>query len=99
MHMDIKSLESMSKEELLRYIEEYASEALIISDETANFRVNYRSLLEAASDIIFVLDTNGNLITGTRLGPDFPLQGKRGAGQALHQLYPPARGQEGQHGL
>ncbi len=60
--MDIKSLESMSKEELLKYLEDYSSEALIISDETANFRVNYRSLLEAASDIIFVLDTNGNLI-------------------------------------
>ena len=60
--MDTKPIESMSKEELLKFIEECRPDGLILTGTDTGFRVNYRSLVEAASDIIFVLDTKGNVI-------------------------------------
>ncbi|HPJ38516.1 MAG TPA: PAS domain S-box protein [Spirochaetota bacterium] len=60
--MDNKSLQSMSKEELIALIEELKPECLLIPDQNNDFRVNYLTLVEAASDILFVLDREGNLM-------------------------------------
>lgn len=52
----------MSKEELVALIEELKPECLLIPDQNSDFRVNYLTLVEAASDILFVLDRDGNLM-------------------------------------
>ena len=60
--MDVKDLNNLSKKELIDIIENIRQKYKIGTDEILKANINYPSLLEAASDIIFVLDKEGNLI-------------------------------------
>jgi two-component system, sporulation sensor kinase A len=60
--MDAKQLDNLSKEELIKYIDEIRQHNQINLGDGANAHVDFRSLLEATSDIIFVIDRQGNLI-------------------------------------
>lgn len=60
--MDVKDLNSLSKKELIDIIENLRQKYKIGADDIQKANINYPSLLEATSDIIFVLDKEGNLI-------------------------------------
>lgn len=55
--MKREELEKLSREELLEYIDTLRS-----NDSTEGVAVNYRSLVEAASEVIFVLERDGTLV-------------------------------------
>ncbi len=60
--MDTKNPEKLSKDELIQFIKELQQKNQIILDESAGVHIDFRSLLEATSDIISVIDKEGNLI-------------------------------------
>ena len=60
--MDVKNLDNLSKDELIQFIKELLQKNQINIDENAGVHIDFRSLLEATSDIISVIDKEGNLI-------------------------------------
>ncbi|OHD66484.1 MAG: hypothetical protein A2176_03845 [Spirochaetes bacterium RBG_13_51_14] len=60
--MDAKNLKNLTKEELIQKISKLQQKYRIGDGEIQKVQIDYRSLLEAASDIIFVIDKDGNLI-------------------------------------
>ncbi len=60
--MDTKTLQTLSKDELIKLIEDLQLQNDLKERGIPNTEVDYRHLLEAASDIIFVLDDQGNLV-------------------------------------
>ena len=60
--MDAKDLNNLSKKELIQLIQDYQKKYFICSDKILTGKLDYRILLEATSDIIFVIDSDGTLI-------------------------------------
>ncbi len=62
--MDLKNLNNCSKEELIQIITDLQKKYQIGNGEVNDHkvRIDYYSLVEASSDLIFVLDKEGNLI-------------------------------------
>src|SRR4030042_3991333 len=60
--MDSTTLKNHSKEELIKIIANLQEKYLIGGSNTKKLNIEYSTLLEATSDIIFVIDKNGNLI-------------------------------------
>ncbi len=57
-----KKLEERSKDELIRIITNLQEKYKIEDDDLPPLRIDYRGLLEATSDIIFLLDKDGNIV-------------------------------------
>jgi len=60
--MDAKNPDNLSKDELIQFVKELQQKNQIILDANAGVHIDFRSLLEATSDIISVIDKEGNLI-------------------------------------
>lgn len=60
--MDDTTLNALSKDELIALIKDLHSKYLIGGIEGKIVPIDYRSLLEATSDIIFVIDRDGDLV-------------------------------------
>lgn len=60
--MDTKTLQTLSKEELIKIVEELQLQIALQSKGIPNMEVDYKHLVDAASDCIFVLDENGNVV-------------------------------------
>ncbi|MBN2158980.1 MAG: PAS domain S-box protein [Spirochaetes bacterium] len=60
--MKSKELSNLSKEDLIQKINDLQKKYLISSGENDKVQIDYRTLLEATSDIIFVIDKDGNLV-------------------------------------
>jgi len=60
--MDSTNLNNLSKEELIQKIQDLYQKYQISAGEIGSTRIDYHSLLEAASDIIFVIDNKGTII-------------------------------------
>ncbi len=61
-HMEEKDLNNLSKKELIRIIEDYQKKFFLSSERILPGVLDYRRLLEATSDIIYVIDSDGTLI-------------------------------------
>ena len=60
--MDTKTLQGLSKDELIKIIEELQLKEALHAKGIQGPEVDYRYLVESASDIIFILDEQGNLV-------------------------------------
>ena len=60
--MENKDLNSLSREELIQLVKELRSQAEIPYNEIHPLHISYKSLVEAASDFVFVLDIGENLV-------------------------------------
>ena len=60
--MNAKELENFSKKDLIQMVDDLQKRCVIDSDKILKGRIDYRTLLEATSDIIFVIDREGTLI-------------------------------------
>ncbi|MCX7677666.1 MAG: PAS domain S-box protein [Spirochaetes bacterium] len=60
--METKPLELLSKEELIALVRELRPECVLMTEGEGGFVINYKSLVEEASDVIFIIDQSGNLV-------------------------------------
>ncbi len=60
--MDTKTLQSLPREELVKLVSELQLKIALETKGLPGLKVDYKYLLESASDVIFVLDDNGNLV-------------------------------------
>ncbi|MBN2078639.1 MAG: PAS domain S-box protein [Spirochaetes bacterium] len=60
--MEIKNLNDLSREELIKTITDLQGKLRITSGKLQRIHIDYHSLLEATSDIIFVIDKEGNFV-------------------------------------
>ncbi len=60
--MDSTNLHNLSKDELIRKIQDLHQKHKSSAGEIGGTKIDYYSLLEAASDLIFVIDKQGNII-------------------------------------
>lgn len=60
--MDTRSLQGLTKEELIKLVEEYQLRAALQDKGVPDLPVDYRQLVESASDVIFILDQTGNIL-------------------------------------
>lgn len=74
--MDEKNLNNCSKEELIQIITDLRQKSQVGTGDVGNQKIpiDYHSLVEASSDLIFVLDKEGNLIYINSSWKDFFLQ-------------------------
>jgi len=68
--METRPLESLSKDELVKLIQDLRPECILISEGNEGFEINYKSLVEDANDVIFIIDEKGNLVYQNRLCRD-----------------------------
>jgi PAS domain S-box-containing protein len=62
MYMDSINLNNLTKDDLIQKIKDLQKKYQISDGELGSTKIDYRSLLEAASDIVFVIDKQGNII-------------------------------------
>lgn len=60
--MDFTNLNNLSKDELIQIINDLNQKFQISAGQIGSTRIDYLSLLEAASDIIFVIDNEGTVV-------------------------------------
>ncbi len=60
--MEQNNLHDLSKEELIKIISDLQGKLRITSGKLQRIHIDYHSLLEATSDIIFVIDKEGNIV-------------------------------------
>ncbi len=60
--MDTRSLQGLTKEELIKLVEELQLRVALQEKGVPELAIDYRKLVESASDVIFVLDQSGNIV-------------------------------------
>src|SRR5271157_1543450 len=60
--MKVKELENLAKKDLIDMVLNLQDRCVIDPDKILQGRIDYRTLLEATSDVIFVIDKEGTLI-------------------------------------
>lgn len=60
--MEIRPLEQLSKDELITLVRELRPECALMTEGESGFVINYKSLVEDASDVIFIINREGNLV-------------------------------------
>ena len=60
--MDTKTLQTLSKDELIRIIENLQLKDALLTKGVCFPKVDYQYLVESASDAIFVLDDQGHIV-------------------------------------
>ncbi len=87
--MDLKELNYLSKDELIGIITDLTKKYSLENKEILPINVDYRSLLEATSDIIFVIDKNENLVyINSKWKTLFPSMDKEPAGSHYTKYLP-----------
>ncbi len=88
--MDTKTLKSLTKDELIKIIHDLQLKCDLQEKGVDEEEVDFKNLVEAASDIIFVLDSQGNLIYRNRAWEElFPYTREEAIGMH-YSVYLPA---------
>ncbi len=88
--MDTKTLKSLTKDELIKIIHDLQLKCDLQEKGVDEGEVDFKNLVEAASDIIFVLDSQGNLIYRNRAWEElFPYTREEAIGMH-YSVYLPA---------
>ncbi|HRV15587.1 MAG TPA: PAS domain S-box protein, partial [Spirochaetota bacterium] len=88
--MDTKTLQQLSQDELIKLIQQLQLKIDLLQKGVEEEPVDYKKLIEAADDIIFVLDSEGNVVYRNRAMEDlFPVNSKDAVGMHF-SLYLPA---------
>lgn len=74
--METRPLESLSKEELIELVRELRPECALMTEGEGGFVINYKSLVEEASDVIFIINRLGNLVYQNAVCREFFARGK-----------------------
>lgn len=88
--MDTKTLQQLSQDELIKLVQQLQLKIDLLQKGVQEEPVDFKKLVEAADDIIFVLDSEGNMIYRNRAMEDmFPVSRKDAIGMHF-SLYLPA---------
>ncbi|HPA71300.1 MAG TPA: PAS domain-containing protein, partial [Spirochaetota bacterium] len=68
--METRPLDALSKDELIKLIQDLKPECVLRTDDTEGFEINYKSLVEDSPDVIYILDMKGNLVYQNRMCRD-----------------------------
>ena len=68
--METRPLDALSREELIKLIQDLQPERVQTAGDGNGININYRSMVEDSPDVIFIIDLKGNLVYQNRMCTD-----------------------------